>query len=126
MWQGWTLPLPVDKTFSALGEMALPLGLLGVGASIVTVKLEGHWKKALGSALTKTVVSPIMAWGVCRAFGLGAAEQRIIMILMAAPTAIISYSVALEMDGDETLAAGTIVLSLFASMVSLAVIVGFF
>ena len=28
---GWTLPVAVDQTFSALGQMALPLGLLGVG-----------------------------------------------------------------------------------------------
>jgi predicted permease len=48
------------------------------------------------------------------------------MILMATPTATVSYTVALELKGDETIASGTIVLSVLASLVALAVIVGVF
>jgi predicted permease len=55
---GWSLPVAVDQTFSALGQMALPLGLLGVGGSLVTVKFGEHWRWPLGSALLKTVAAP--------------------------------------------------------------------
>ena len=123
---GWKLPPAVDKTFSSLGEMALPLGLLGVGGSIVTSRLGGAWRRPLASALVKTVVSPVLGWAVGRWLGLGAAELKMVMILMACPAAIVSYTMALEMKGDEAIASGAIVLSVFTSVVTLATIVGVF
>lgn len=119
---GWTLPAAVDKTFAALGEMALPLGLLGVGGSLVTVRLGAHWPRPLAAALLKTMVSPLLGWVVGRALGLGALELKLVMILMACPTAVVSYTVALELKGDEGLASGTIVLSVLTSLAALAMI----
>jgi len=116
----------VDKTFAALGEMALPLGLLGVGGSIVTSKLGGAWRWPLASALVKTVAAPLLGWGVGCWLGLGAAELKIVMILMACPVAVVSYTMALEMKGDEGLASGAVVLSVLTSLVTLAVIIGVF
>ena len=123
---GWKLPASVDKTFASLGEMALPLGLLGVGGSIVTSRFGGAWQRPLGSALVKTVASPLLGWSVGRGMGLGALELKMVMILMACPVAIVSYTMALEMKGDESIASGAIVLSVFTSVVVLATIVGVF
>ena len=123
---GWTLPPAVDKTFTALGEMALPLGLLGVGGAMVTVQRGGNWRWPLGAALMKAAVSPALAWLVGRGLGLGGQELKIVMILMACPTAVISYTLALELKGDAALASRTIVLSVFTSLTALAVIVGAF
>ncbi|MBI2498406.1 MAG: AEC family transporter [Opitutae bacterium] len=123
---GWTLPSALDKTFTALGEMALPLGLLGVGGSLVTVKLGASWRVPLTAALLKTLLSPLLGWVVGRVLGLGGLELKVVLILLACPTAIVSYTMALELKGDEALASGTIVLSVLASVVTLAVIVGVF
>lgn len=123
---GWTMPPAVDKALFALGEMALPLGLLGVGGSLVTVKLGGAWRSPLASALVKTALSPLLGWALGRALGLGALELKMVLILLASPTAIISYTMALELKGDEALAAGAISLSVVTSLLSLAVIVGWF
>jgi malate permease and related proteins len=123
---GWTMPPAVDKVLFALGEMALPLGLLGVGGALVTVKLGAAWRNPLASALVKTALSPLLGWGVGRALGLGPAELKMVLILLACPTAIISYTMALELKGDEALATGAISLSVLTSVVSLAVVVGAF
>jgi predicted permease len=123
---GWTLPPALDKAFTALGEMALPLGLLGVGGSLVTVKFGGAWRAPLGSALVKTLLSPLLGWAVGRAFGLGAVELKMIVILMACPTAIVSYALAMEMKGDEGIASGTIVLSVATSLAALVAILALF
>ena len=122
----WKLPASVDKTFASLGEMALPLGLLGVGGSIVTSRLGGAWRWPLAAALVKTVVAPGVGWAVGRWLGLGALELKVVMILLACPAAIVSYTMALEMKGDEAIASGAIVLSVFTSVVTLATIVGVF
>jgi hypothetical protein len=123
---GWKLPASVDKTFASLGEMALPLGLLGVGGSIITSRLGGAWRRPLASALVKTVASPVLGWGVGRWMGLGELELKMVMILMACPTAIVSYTMAIEMKGDEAIASGAIVLSVLTSMVALATVIGVF
>ena len=121
---GWTVPPSVDKALTALGEMALPLGLLGVGGSLVTVRLGEQWRHPLVSALVKTALSPLLGWAVGRALGLGPVELKVLLIMMACPTAIVSYTMVLELKGDEALAAGAISLSVLTSLVSLALIVG--
>lgn len=123
---GWKLPSSVDKTFASLGEMALPLGLLGVGGSIVTSRLGGAWRRPLASALVKTVAAPALGWLVGRWAGLGALELKMVLVLMACPVAIVSFTMAVEMKGDESIASGAIVMSVFSSLVSLALIVGLF
>ena len=123
---GWSLPPAIDKAFTALGEMALPLGLLGVGGSLVTVKLGAQWRWPLGSALLKTMISPALGWLVGRALGLDGLELKMVMILMACPTAIVSYTMAVEMKGDEAIASGAIVVSVLTSLVSLAAILAGF
>jgi len=123
---GWELPTVVNKTFTALGEMALPLGLLGVGGSLVSVQLGAAWRMPLIVALLKTVAAPALGWVAGRALGLGAVELKTVLIFLATPSAVISYTMAAEMKGDERLAAGAIVLSTLTSLVALAVIVGVF
>jgi predicted permease len=123
---GWTLPPFVDKALTALGEMALPLGLLGVGGSLVTVQLGDQWPRPLASAMVKTMLSPLIGWGVARAMGLGDVELKLLLILLACPTAVVSYTMAVELKGDESLAASVIALSVLTSVGSLALIVGLF
>jgi predicted permease len=123
---GWTMPPAVDKTFTSLGEMALPLGLLGVGGSLVTVQLRGNWRLPLVAAILKTMAAPALGWIVGHRLGLGGVELKILMILLACPTAIVSYTMVVELKGDETLASGVIVFSVLTSILSLAVIVGMF
>jgi malate permease and related proteins len=123
---GWTLPAFIDKALTALGEMALPLGLLGVGGSLVTLKLGTRWHTPLASALVKTALSPVIGWVVARACGLEGAELKVLLILLACPTAIVSYTMAVELKGDESLAAGAIGLSVLTSVGTLALIVGMF
>jgi len=123
---GWPLPRVLDKAFVALGDMALPLGLLGVGGSLVTVRLRGNWRLPLAASFLKTLAAPALGWLVGRRLGLGGTELKIVLILLSCPTAVVSYTMALELKGDESLASGAIVLSVLTSIASLVAIVGFF
>ena len=123
---GWSLPAPVNKALEALGEMALPLGLLGVGGAIVTVDRGMVGKAAWAAALIKTAVAPVVGWAVGRYLGLAGLELKMLLILMATPTAVVSYTMALELKGDEKIASGAIVLSVLTSIAPLAFIVAYF
>ncbi len=123
---GLTLPPPVARTFDALGQLALPLGLLSVGGALITARLGANWRAPVASGLIKTVASPLLGWAVCRWFGLGPGQTRMIVIFMATPTAVVSYTMAIELGGDESLASGSILLSTFASLPILAAILAWF
>ncbi len=62
----------------------------------------------MAAALLKVVVLPIIVYALCRMLGLGLPEQRIAMVLAAAPTAAAAFVMAKEMGGDPTLAVGSI------------------
>jgi predicted permease len=123
---GWKLPVVLATTMSSLGEMALTLGLVSVGGSLITVKFGKSWGHPLAAALVKTAISPLCGWLVARWWGLGVDETRLILILAACPTAVASYAVALELRGDENIASGTIVVSVVTSVVALVAIIGFY
>ena len=123
---GWTLPASVDKALTALGEMALPLGLLGVGGALVAAKPGTLGRGTWAAALLKTAVSPLLGWAVGRGMGLADLELKMLIIFMATPTAVVSYTVALQLKGDERIASGSIVLSVVTSMVTLALVIACF
>lgn len=122
---GGTLPTTVAKAMSALGEMALPLGLLGVGGAVVTADRGTAGRPAWTAALLKTALSPLLGWAVGHYLGLGALELKMVMIFMATPTAVASYAMALELKGDEKIASGSIVLSVLLSVVTLALAIAY-
>jgi predicted permease len=123
---GWRLPSMLDRTLLTLGEMALPLGLLGIGGTLATLGTSTNWRIPGMAALIKTVLAPAIGWGLGRICGLESETQLIAMILMASPTAIVSYTMAVELKGDEAMASGIIVGSVVLSLPVLAVIVGVF
>lgn len=121
---GWTLPRAVAHTLEALGEMALPLGLLGVGGSLMTTQISAAWKAPVGSAVVKGLAGPLFGWTAARLCGLGAVETSLVMILAAAPTAVVSYTMAVELKGDEKMASATIAMSVVTSLLALIAVVG--
>jgi malate permease and related proteins len=120
---GWPLPVFASRTLTAIGEMALPLGLLGVGGALVTSNLTAGWRLPLGAALLRTVAAPLLAGLIGYGWGLDSLSLKLVMIFAATPTAIVSYTVALALKGDEKLASSIIGLSVFTSIPSLAIIV---
>ncbi len=111
------LPLPVflDRTLSAIGQMALPLALIGIGGGLYATRVRGkrHW--AAASAAIKTGFGPLVGLAVGSWLGLGSEEMRLVLIFLACPSAAAAYVLVQQMDGDTALIASTIVLShLFA------------
>lgn len=121
---GWRVPGPVDKALAALGEMALPLGLLGVGGALASVRLGAEWRLPLWAALLKTVGTPALGCALGWGLGLPPPELKTVLILLACPTAVVSYTMALQLRGDEPIAAGAITLSTVTSLLALGAIVG--
>jgi len=120
------LPVVIVRACSAVGQIALPLALLGVGAALVQGKIVGRRSFAFAASVIKIVLAPLVGFVAARLLGLGPAETRVGLLFLACPTATVSYVVAGQLGGDEQLSAAIIVISTVLSIVSLGLVVGLF
>lgn len=97
---GFTLADPVQSFLGRLGDAAIALGLLAVGAAL-------RWGPAGGSAAgsawlvgVKLLLLPATAWLVGRQLGLGGLAFETLVVFAALPSASSAYILAMRMGGD--------------------------
>jgi len=120
------LPIVIVRACSAVGQIALPLALIGVGAALVQGKIVGRRSSAFAASVIKIVLAPAAGFVAARLLGLGPAETKVGLLFLACPTATISYIMAGQLGGDEQLSAAIVLVSTILSIVSLSLIVGLF
>lgn len=67
---GFVLPEMVDKPLQVLGTALGPMALLLVGITLAFSKIGAHWRDALGIALVKNLVHPLLVFALAWAMGL--------------------------------------------------------
>ena len=122
---GGSLWLPLERTLIQISRMAVPLALLCIGGALVTTPFRGNRRIAIAAAVFKTLLSPLIGYGVARAMRLDPGETRVVLLLMACPTAAISYTMVRQLGGDEAVAASSIVFSTLFSAIALPAIIAF-
>jgi hypothetical protein len=119
---GLPLPMVVDRSLAILGQMALPLALLSIGASLRVWAIREGGLAAAGASLIKVVIAPMAGFVIARWLGLGATELLITLLYLTMPTAVMSYVMAERMGADGSLAGSIVVLSTVLAMPALAVV----
>lgn len=116
------IPLPTipDRALKILGDLALPLALLLIGASLTFRMVRSRPTPLVSSFTVKLGVLPGIGMALFHAFGVPAAAYLPAMILLASPTATIAYVMAAEMNGDTEFAAAAISTSTMLSAVTFA------
>lgn len=110
------LPALVERTCSTLGDMTVPLALLGVGSLLDLRTLRGRFGLTLSMALLKVVVAPLCGYGLARLVGLPPDQMRLTLVFLACPTAAAAFVMADQMGGNAPLTAGIIALSVLLSI----------
>ncbi|MFJ4388859.1 AEC family transporter [Pseudomonas soli] len=119
---GLGLPAGLEPTVKALGQAALPLGLLCVGAALGGAQLGQQVRPVLAASLFKFLVMPVATWGLCRLFGLGGQAAVVAVLFQALPTASSSYVMARQMGGNAPLMATIIALQTIAAAATLPLV----
>jgi len=122
---GWQLSLLVHRTCITIGKIALPLALLGIGASLSFKSVQDGLVRSLTSSIIKVICGPLIMFFIGKQLGLNHTELQIAMLFLACPTAAASFIMAEELGADGKLAGSIIVTSVLMSMLSLAVILTF-
>lgn len=121
----WKMPSLGVDVLKQLGQMALPAGLLAVGAGLNLAALRGLHAPFFWSTALKLLVVPLLAWGIALALGLDAISSSILIVFAALPTAPSAYILARQLGGNAELMAGMITGQTLLSLVSLPLILSF-
>ena len=113
---GAALPLGVTSVLELLGRMALPMGLLAVGAGLDLRALRGGGRALVAASLIKLLFLPLLAFALAGLWQLDLLTTSVVVIFAAVPTATSAYILARQMGGDAELMAGIITAQTMISM----------
>jgi predicted permease len=99
------LPPGVRPLAQALGQAAIALGLLCVGAALTLGALRARPGLQAATCVVKLGVMPLMTLLLAGLFGLEPLPAAVALVFMALPTATTSYVMARAMGGDAPLMA---------------------
>ncbi len=119
-WMGWQLPRAIHNTLNILGQFALPLALICIGGVLATTTVRGNLLPSIIATIIKTAVAPLVGFALARSIGATPHQTAVALIMLATPTAIASYILTDQLDGDGPLAASIVLVSVIASIGSLA------
>lgn len=105
----------ITRTLEIISGMALPLALLLIGASLSVRLIRTRLFAVLASGLLKLVLLPGLGFFLYRLWEIPTGAYLPGLILLAAPTATITYVMAGEMSGDKDFAVAAISTNTLAS-----------
>jgi len=120
---GVSFPASVDQLLAFIGNMALPLGLLCVGAALNLRAISGKLTTLAFSSAYKLILLPCLFLVIGNLLGLSTLALSTIIVLGALPTATASYILARQLGGDSTLMSGIISAQTLLAMASMPLII---
>ena len=103
------LPAAVLKTVTDLGKVATPLSLVALGASFTFSSVVGYRMQLALGVCGKLILCPLLMVTLGAILGLREEMLVPVLIFFGAPTAVSSFPMAQQMDGDSELAASLVV-----------------
>jgi predicted permease len=119
------IPVPevIKQPISLVGSMTTPLSMIIIGAMIAGSKVKAILgnKEVWLSVAVRLVLIPIITFGLFYLFGIGGMVASVVLIQAACPTAATTSVLAIQFNHDESVGAGTVVLSTICSIVTLTI-----
>ena len=116
---GIRLPGVLEKTLQDISKVATPLALLVLGGTFDFSKLRGSLLEMSVGVIGRLIVVPAVFLPVFHALGFQGLEMGAVLMMLASPTAVSSFPMAVEMDADGTLAGQIVVGSTLLCMLTL-------
>lgn len=116
---GIELPGVLDKAMTDVGKAATPMALFLLGTSFSFGAVHGNEKALSFAVVMKLVVVPVIFVGGALLAGFRDVALASVLIAFGAPTAVSSFTMAQQMDGDDVLAGQIVVFTTLLSVISL-------
>ncbi len=115
------LPVFVEKTMADMAGAATPVALLLLGGSIDFSKMRACGRQLFATLFVKLALLPAIGFSLAAAAGFSKTDIAVFTAVFASPTAVSSYNMAQQMNGDDTLAAQIVAVGTAASIVTVFV-----
>jgi malate permease and related proteins len=112
------IPLVMDRSLKILSGLALPMALLIIGGSLSLELMKARLAAVLGTCSLKLLLLPALGILLFHLAGQTYNDYLPALILLASPTATISYVMAREMGADSDFAVAAISASTLLSAVT--------
>jgi predicted permease len=118
---GLRMPTVLDRMLDILGSLALPMALLIIGATLSFHAMRDQFVGVGMNALMKLLLLPGIGWVAFRTLGVEADAFAPALVLLASPTATVTYVMAREMGGDKDFAVSVISASTVLSAITYSI-----
>lgn len=113
------LPYFLERSISDISKIATPLALIILGGSFEFNEISNNIKQIIIGVFGKLVAVPLILVPIAIKLGFRNIELATLMIMLTAPTAVSSFTMAEQMDADGELAGQLVV---FTSAISVLTI----
>ena len=120
---GVHLPPVAGPMLEIMGQAALALGLLAVGAALDFRAARANGVAIAHNTVTKLAITPAITAGFLWLFGVEGMTAAVALLFMAAPTATSAYILARQNGGNAQLMAGIVTVQTAASVFTLPVVI---
>ena len=121
IWLGIDLPPWIANTVALIGQLAIPLMLIALGASLTRLRL-GQVRRSSTVAALRLGLGLAIAIAVASAFGLDHAQSGVMVLQLSMPAAVFSYLLAARYRADPEGVAGVVFVSTLAGFAVLPLI----
>lgn len=117
------IPIPdvITQTGKLLADTALPLALIGAGATFELKSMVSLSGVSLQSSIGRLVVAPLVAVPIGLMLGLKGVEMGVLYLMSASPVAAASYVMARTMGGNDIAAANILGFTTVAGILTSAI-----
>jgi hypothetical protein len=109
------LPVFLDRVASDIAAIAYPLALIMMGGQFKFSRLAGNKRLLTAAAIARMAIVPAIMISTAVLLGFSGPRLGAVFILFCAPTAISSYILAANMNGDADLAGQIVLLTTLLS-----------
>lgn len=116
---GMQMPKVLDSTIGDLSKVATPLALVALGGSIHFSSARDNLKGLVIGLGGRLIAMPLVFLPVCVLLGFRQVELVGLLMMLAAPTAVSSFTMAQQMGGDGELAGQLVVFGTVFSVLTI-------
>ncbi|HBH3805991.1 AEC family transporter [Clostridioides difficile] len=117
------IPTFLHKTIGDISKIATPLSLIILGGSFSFSAIKGHIKPIILGVCGKLILVPAIFLPISIFLGFRNVELASLMIMLSAPTAVSSFTMAQQMDSDSELAGQIVVFTSGFSIITVFLII---
>ena len=115
----FTIPLQADMIVANISRLATPLALICLGGTFAFHKVSEYRKELVTACLARLVIVPLIFLIIGILLGFRGPNLAALMVMYASPTAISSYTMAVEMKGNGELAGMIVVFTFVFSIITI-------